>query len=507
MAADAVNPVQQLDDAREFHQRFQAFCGELHADPAWATTPATIAHEYQRLFDTDRTWLLTPSGRKWRVTAVSGVPGFQRRAEVVQRLEQVAVQIARTDQSFQWEAGAEGPTSPRLRQALDRYLDEAHVCRFRVEPLWPAVSGDDTAAAKKTSPIGMIVCEWFQPPARTVPESDWMAARRQAGLALLEAGDWSRAPIARWLRTRRRSRSWFAAARGWLIFAAVIAGLAVLGSLPVEYTIDAVGEIQPVGQRHVFATSDGIVKGIEVATGDQVSPGETLLLLESPELELEARRVAGELQTAEKRIAALEASRLDYRSETTDSASQLNLLAGDLSDQIQRRDNLRHELELLELRRNELKMVSPISGQVVTWDLERLLHNRPVTRGQRLLTVADTSGPWQLELRVADDDATDLATTVQRNAAVPMDFIIVTLPGEVRMTTVRSLSETVEVRSQDEAPTLLCLADVPTEAAESAVPGLGVRGRIHCGRCPAIVFGFRKLWRAVQEYVLFPWGW
>ncbi len=498
----------QNSAAPTFFHRFQEFCREVHREPSWTTTSAALAHEYQRLFRADRIWLLTPSGRKWRMTSVSGVPGFQRRAEVVQRLEKLVAQLAGSGQVFRWEAGAELPMSPQLHRSLDRYLDEAHVSRLRIEPLsLPGTERESRGSATKTHTIGLFVCEWFQPPQELFQETQWSAARDQASLALQEAYDWSRAPISRWLRARRRSRSWLATLGRGAVVTVIAGGLAALAAMPVEYTIDAIGELQPVNQRHVFATSDGIVTDLDVATGDRVAAGETLLTLESPELELEQRRVSGELQTAEKRIAALEASRLDYRPEADNSASQLNSLAGDLSEQLQRRDNLRHELELLELRRDDLKMLSPISGQIVTWDLERLLGNRPVSRGQRLLTVADTSGPWQLELRVSDDDATDLAATVLDRPEVPLDFIVVTLPGELRLTKVRSLSETVEVRRQGEAPTLLCLADVPDMTAESAVPGLGVRGRIHCGRRPAIVFGFRKLWRAVQEHVLFPWGW
>ncbi|MFO0919301.1 MAG: HlyD family efflux transporter periplasmic adaptor subunit [Planctomycetaceae bacterium] len=503
-------PTRESDDERAFFHRFQEFCREAHQDPAWTTTPSTLAHEYQRLFLTDRTWLLTPRGRQWRVTAVSGVPGFQRRAETVQRLEQLARQVANAGPAFCWEAGSEAPVSPRLGRLLEQYLDEAHVCRLRIEHLMPAQPEPLSPAEKRAQrkrPIGLVVCEWFQPPQADVEEADWSAARQQASLALQEAYDWSRAPLARWLRARRRSRNWFATARRGIMALIVIAALTALAALPVDYTIDAVGELQPVNRRHVFATADGIVKQINATTGKIVEAGDVLLTLESPELELEQRRVSGELQTTEKRIAALEASRLDFRSETSDSVSQLNVLAGDLSEQLQKRDNLRLELELLELRRGDLQMASPISGQIVTWDLERLLGNRPVARGQRLLTVADSHGPWQLELRVADDDVTDLSAAVQQQHDVPLDYIVVTMPGDIQTTKVRSISETVEVRQQGDPPSLLCLADAPEATAETAVPGLGVRARIHCGRTPAIVFGFRKLWRAVQEHVLFPWGW
>ncbi len=230
------------------------------------------------------------------------------------------------------------------------------------------------------------------------------------------------------------------------------------------------------------------------------------MTLEDAELELEQRRVSGELETVRRRIAALEASRLDYGSATSENVSQFNSLSGDLVEQRQRRDNLQQELELLAQRIKELKVVSPIAGQVVTWDLERLLSRRPVARGQRLLTVAETDGPWQLELRVADEDSHQLGEAIRGDDRPRIDFIVVTMPGVTWSTSVREISQTVEIRAAGELPTILCLADVPPEMTESAAAGLGVRARIHCGRKAAIAVGFQKLWRTIQEHILFPWG-
>lgn len=493
---------------RNFDHQFREFCRMLHVEPALATTPATIGQEYQRLFQADRVWILMRSGRRWHVTAVSGIPGFQRRAEVVRRLEQLVSLLARTKQPFQWSAGTTPSGSARIRESLDRYLDEAHVSRLRLDPLiLPEPDSGPETEKSNPAPLGIAICEWFQPAKHSTTESRWTAAAKQAALALQDADDWSRAPLAHRLRSWRRHSSW-RKMTGWTGLAVAI-GIAtgLLAAMPMDFTIDAIGELQPVRQRHVFATSNGIVQTLSVSTGDEISAGATLLSLESPELELETRRVEGELQTTEKRIAAIEASRLDHGLGSSETVSQMNTLAGDLSEQKQQRDNLRRELELLQLRRDELKLTSPIGGRVVTWDLGRLLTRRPVSRGQRLMTIADTSGPWQLELRVPDEDAGELQAALRGSQSVPLDFIVVSLPGEVRSTTVRSVLETVEVRSPGENPTLLCLADVPETVAASATAGLGVRGRIHCGKRAAVVVGFSKLWRAIQEHILFPWGW
>src|SRR6185436_1581316 len=60
-------------------------------------------------------------------------------------------------------------------------------------------------------------------------------------------------------------------------------------------------------------------------------------------------------------------------------------------------------LELLQREREQLVVRSPIAGRVLTWDVGHQLLARPVERGEALVTVADLSSDWQLELDVPDD--------------------------------------------------------------------------------------------------------
>ena len=494
---------------QDFHRQFQDFCRELHFEPSLTSTPATIAAEYNRLFQSDRTWVLMASGTIWFVKAASGIPSFQRRAEVLRTLEHFVALIGRTKKPFHWSAGTSNSgLSPRVTEALDRYLDEAHICNIRVEPLLRPDIQDVAEVELPAAQINaIVVCEWFQPAHHSQSEVQWTAARQQAAIAFQNAFDWSQIPFAQALRRWRRAYSWRFLS-GWGLAISLVSIAAVASALiPISYTIEATGELKPLHQRHVFARSPGIVRTLAVSSGTEVSEGTTLLQLDSPELELEIRRAEGELQTAEKRIASIEASRLDFGLSAPDSANQMNSLAGELKEHQQKRDNLGRDLELLSLRRNELQVISPINGRVVTWDLEQLLLSRPVSRGQRLLTISDTEGPWELELRVLDEDSSDLFAAIHANPSVPIEFVAVTMPDRIYSTTLKNVSETVEIRSTGDSPSLLCRADVPESLEASAVEGMSVRGRIHCGRRAAFVVVFGKLWRAIKENILFPWGW
>lgn len=495
---------------RDFNLRFRDFCGEIHEDPALNTTLATIANEYQKLFQSDRTWVLISKWTRWEVGAVGCIPAFQRRSAVVKKLLKLVGLVARRTPPFRWDTGdVTSNLSPMVRTALDSYIDETHLCGLRVEPLIPVNLNGASKAPRTGSPIGLIVCEWFKPAQSVIPESQWEVARDHAAIAIQNALDWSKAPIANLLRGHRRSRSWFSILKGTSILVLISVALTFLGLYPVEYSVDAMGELQPSLRRHIFAKTQGVIQNVAVTSGSEVAAGALLLELENPELELEIRRCEGDLLTTEKRISSVEASRLDFggSGSSNESVSQINSLAGELKEQYQRRDNLTRELTLLTQRRDELRVISPISGRVVTWDVERLLFRRPVTRGQKMMTVSDSSGDWEVEIHVADSDVGDLKQFWLEKTSLPLEFIVVALPGRQYATTLKAFSNTVEVRTAGGPPTLLCTAQVPPEVKNIAVEGMSVRGRILCGRRPAFVVAFSKFWRIVREHILFPLGW
>ncbi len=58
---------------------------------------------------------------------------------------------------------------------------------------------------------------------------------------------------------------------------------------------------------------------------------------------------------------------------------------------------------VLEEKLQKLKLISPIDGQVVTWDIQNLLCGRAIQRGQLLVTVADPGSEWELEIMMPED--------------------------------------------------------------------------------------------------------
>ena len=174
--------------------------------------------------------------------------------------------------------------------------------------------------------------------------------------------------------------------------------------IPAEFTVTGPGELWPDHRREVFASTSGIVDQILVAHGDEVKPGQPLLVLRDPELESETPRILGEIATVNERLKGVQASRL-VGGTGPDAASRARQLTADEEELKERLRTLERQRQLIEERREALTLRSPIAGSVLTWEVAQHLSARPVERGQALLSIGETSGAWIVEVRVADKDA------------------------------------------------------------------------------------------------------
>jgi multidrug efflux pump subunit AcrA (membrane-fusion protein) len=94
-----------------------------------------------------------------------------------------------------------------------------------------------------------------------------------------------------------------------IVAAAVIAAVAALVLVPADFNIEAPGTMQPTVRRDVFAPRNGIVDEVLVKHGDDVKAGTALVRMRDPSLELELKRVDGELETAQRQLDAVRAAK------------------------------------------------------------------------------------------------------------------------------------------------------------------------------------------------------
>jgi multidrug efflux pump subunit AcrA (membrane-fusion protein) len=288
-----------------------------------------------------------------------------------------------------------------------------------------------------------------------------------------------------------------------LALLAVASAVAALVLIPADFDLEARGELLPKLRREVFATDSGVIGQLSVDHAQQVNAGEPLLVIRKPELDLEFRRVAGEMQTAEKKLSSIQAERLENASTSAEARRRVRQLAADEEELKEELRGLREQYAILEQHREDLVVRSPIDGEAITWNIKELLEARPVERGQALLTVADLSGPWELELHLGDHRAGHLLAA--REALKPelgVTFALLSDPGVEYRGTVSDVAAATEL-DEDGRPIVRVTVDFDRERVPALRTGATATAHIHCGRRAVGYVWLHDLFEFVQSH----WWW
>jgi multidrug efflux pump subunit AcrA (membrane-fusion protein) len=281
-----------------------------------------------------------------------------------------------------------------------------------------------------------------------------------------------------------------------------LAAVLALWLIPAELKIEGRGKILPKIRRDLFAAADGVVRGIHVQHGANVKQGELLLELRQSQLDFESTRVLGEIQTAQQRMAAVQALRLSATTDRGEGREKYTQLASEEEELKVQLKSLAEQRKILELRQSELAVKSPMDGQVLTWDVAELLTARPVQRGQVLMTIGDLRGPWELEVELPDDQAGHLLAARSQNDKLPVSFILASSPGVVHWGQVSGVSLAADA-DENRRPVLLVTVDFDKLSLDTLKPGLAAIPKIHCGSHSLGFVWFHRAWEALQTWIFF----
>jgi multidrug efflux pump subunit AcrA (membrane-fusion protein) len=481
--------------------RLEEFARAVHARLDLRTTAYTIANDGRRLLACDRVSVLVRRGRHYRVEAISGTETFSRRAVAARLLERLTAAAAAVGDPL-WYSGAGDERPPQIERCLDAYLEESHARAVGVLPL---AIGSSAAEANGSGVFGAIVVESFSSTLDEATRDQTVALGPHIALALHNALTLENLPLRRLSQAMEAivslvgGKRWTATALTLAAIGAAVAGLALV---PADFSVEAGGTLQPLNIHDIFAPDDGIVAELRTA-GGLVAAGQTLLVLRKPELELEFKRVEGELETVRKRLAAVESEQLLSRREDDAQRRRYTELTAQQEELRALAASYRSQHAILQRKQAELEVRSPIAGELLTWNVEQLLTARPVLRGQVLLTVADLSGPWILELRVPDRRISHVLEAI-RGTVRPLDvsFALATCPERLLEGQLDHVGLRTEVTEADGA-VLLATARVRREQMPELVPGAGAAARIHCGRRAVGYVWLHDLIDAVRGWLAF----
>ncbi len=410
LAADFLksHQLRHFSDRQSLWTQLEDFTRMVYASLDPRETAYTIANEGRHLIECDRLSVAIRRGKRCKIEAISGQDVFDKRSNVVRLLGKLATAVTATGDAV-WYSGETQDLAPQVEKAVEEYVDEAHSKTVAILPLkrpGPPEEEDPSNRDKPEEPIGALIVEQIEDSrvaASMVQRVEVVSRHSSTALAnAMEHQNLFLMPLWRILGKTR----WVLQARTLpktlSISAAVLAVILFLALWPSKFEMEAKGTLEPVDRRDVFVnTENSVVEDLKVDHGDQVRADQLLAQLRSTKLQNETAMVRGELSSTKQAIASRQR---DLQEEGKLSTEVRSRLRGEKAELEAKRDSLELQLDLCKKNEKELSIKSPISGQVVTWDLRnRLPNGRPVQRGQVLMRVADPSGTWQLELHMPEN--------------------------------------------------------------------------------------------------------
>lgn len=502
IAADYLSQqeLQQLRVARQQWQQADQYLIQLGRSLELAEVAAVIANDGRQIVSCDRISVLIRSRNGYRLIAASGVERIDPRAGTVRSLETLAAEVARQRtpvflQIPDVDAGGHDISVDRLDQAFRHHAHASGAIHFAGFPV-----GRETSDA---APIAVITIEHFHPQAAGLDQQPRAALLVQRSAPFLQAAI-ERAEIpwfGLWQAIQRGPRLFRrpVVAIGTILLIAIII---LLTLVPAEFTISGNAELWPERRRDVFASTSGVVDQILVKHGDDVHQDQLLITLRDPELDQDSSKIIGEIATTTERLRGVQIARLTGTA-TQEPNGRPRQLAAEEEELKERLKTLERQQRLIEDRQQRLNLKSPIEGRVLTWDVAQHLSARPVERGQSLLTLGDTNGPWIVEVRVADKDIGHLLRAQKKSGpGLAVDFQLSAEPGQTHHGTVRdtSLASESDDRSSGHVRVVV---QFDSAQVKQLRPGATAIPRIRCGRHSIGYVWLHDLIDAIQTRLLF----
>ena len=325
-----------------------------------------------------------------RVKAVSGTDRFERRMDVVQKLEAAMEESAEQDEELTWPAWSD---SDAVRRDHETYASLERLASVLSVPL--RVDG---------APRGVLTLERGDTGA-IFTEADALALRVVADQVARRLDDLHRND--RWFGARwaAETRQWLAGFLGpkqtWIKVSA-LAGTLLLAFavlVPLPYRVNANFIVRASALLHLPAPYEGYLGTVAVRPGDLVHAGDLLLSLDKSDLLVE-------------RSAAL-AERQRYASETERAEADKKL--ADLRASRAALAQAQAKVDLINYRLARAEMRAPFDGVVVDGDLRERI-GAPVKPGDVLMKVSRLAGLY-VEMRVPERDVDLIAASRRAQVA------------------------------------------------------------------------------------------
>jgi len=487
---------------------FEQFVLQLHKSLDVKEVAFTAANDGRLLVGCDRLSVAVLDGRKTVVRAISGQDSVNQRANLVRKMTKLASNVIRTNEKMEY-TGKVDHLAPKVERALADFVQESGSRMVTVIPIFkpdPVIDKEDSNGRPKEKvrkAVGGIIIEQIaesQPKAGVLEKGDLISDH--VGASIYNAKQYNRLflmPLWRGLGKVfgfLEGRNGLKAALVVLLLAGAVAAMVMI---PYDYRVEGQGRMMPVVQKDVFVPWDGEVVEIMVESGKHVEEGQLLLQIKNPDLKTQRTAAIGELKSKEALLRTIHTT-LNQRAS---DPNKRNEYEGQMKQTQEEMVSLAEQIAIIEERIASLSVRAPISGVIATFQLEQLLLNRPVRRGEVLLEIKHDDGEWHLELDVEEKRMGHFLDAVKANNndfARPVEFYLATdaeqkFQGKISKVSTRANS------SQEAGSVVMVFCEFDkTDLPRQPRIGAEVRAKINCGQKSLGYVLFGDVVEFVQKY-------
>ena len=529
-----------FSDRQSLWAQIDRFAKEAHNSLDLKETAYTIANEGRRLIGCDRLSVTVKHGIKHTVEAVSGQDTLDTRSNIVTLLRKLTDRVCAAGEPL-WYNGQQQDLPPQIDDALSEYIDESHTKSLAVIPVRKQEEEDDPDEMGKDESlndeatgdvIGALIVEQIDTPqSRDLLAPKVELVKHHSSRAIsnsLEHHNLFLMPVWKTLGKAKLLVKARTLPKTLFFSTLVIAGLLSL-LMPWNFRLKTNGTLEPVKRAEVFVGVNAQVSQLMVEHGAEVTKDQTLLQLDSPDLMSRRIQLEGERQNAITQIRTLTSAinrvnqdRSGPRGSRSASASKIDLTSQQRQAEASR-DSYDKQLDAIASQEKLLNIVSPINGEIVTWDLKRTLpYGRPVMAGQRVMTVADTNADseWELITFLPENDLGHFLRhhlKEERNAIsedltdqdIRVTYVLLSEPNRRlngQVIEIQRAAELIEEKGVCYRVRIKINIDDDGEYHKDHLdprPGAEVIARLHCGKRMLGFVLFHDVWEWIQTNLLF----
>jgi len=415
-----------------------------------------------------------------------------------------------------WFDGTSEDLPPQIEEAVEDYVDQSHGRTIAVLPIYrpeKTIEGD-VLTSRNVSPearqrgpaIGALIVEQIETQLTRqqlegrvdlVYEHSCRAlsnSMTHSGIFLMPV--WRFLDRILWI-FRGTALPKTASILALLLIAAIVSFF-----IPYDFDLKGNGQLVPEIQRNLFAHVDGEIEEVLVKHGSEVREGQLVVRMKNRDLEVELANIIGQFNQANSRRNSI----LAMINKGAATESDKLQLSSDLAEVEQQISAFESQQQILNDKRKKLQRTSPITGTVTTWDVEKTLVARPVVTGQVLMTIADPTGNWDIEVYMPEKRMKflDEAFSNSKEDFLPCEFILKTKPDDKRTGKLyrKSVHQRAEIHGEDGTTVKLKIIPDSMEGI-SRRAGAEVIADVKCGKRSFAYVWTHEIVAWVRTYLLF----